>query len=85
MAHARNVKCANGGLTSEAVALLVWADTVERGRLTEACAFTQRASPDLPADLCRLTAVDQLFSSYQTAGALRDHRPGLSQFSLVHS
>ncbi|MBI5566555.1 MAG: alpha/beta hydrolase [Chloroflexi bacterium] len=65
-AHARNAKCANGGLSSEAVALLVWADTVERGLLTEACAFTQRAAPDLPADLCRLTAIDQLHPSYQT-------------------
>lgn len=65
-AHARGVRCANGGLSSEAVALLVWADYVERGLLTEACAFTQRAAPDLPADLCRLTAIDQLFSSYQT-------------------
>jgi acetyl esterase/lipase len=66
VAHARNVKCTNGGLASEAVALLVWADYVDHGRLTEACAFTQRVAPDLPADLCRLTAANQLFPAYQT-------------------
>ena len=66
VAHAHNVKCANGGLSGDAVALLTWADYIERGQLTEACAFVQRTTPDLPADLCRLTAVDQLFASYQT-------------------
>ena len=66
VAHVQNAKCANGGLAGDAVALLVWADYVDRGLLTEACAFTQRAAPDLPADLCRLTAVNQLFPAYQT-------------------
>ncbi|MFN8598566.1 MAG: alpha/beta hydrolase [Anaerolineae bacterium] len=65
VAHQKNVKCTNGGLDSLTVGLLVWADAIERGLTTEACDFVQRASADLPIDLCRLTAVDQLFPAYR--------------------
>ncbi len=60
VAHAQRIKCANGGLSSQSLVLLVWADYIDRHLMTEACSFVQRADPQLASDLCRLAAVDQL-------------------------
>ena len=65
VAHQKNIQCTNGGLDSQTVGLLVWADLIEHGSMTEACDFVQHASTELPVDLCRLTAIDQLFPAYQ--------------------
>lgn len=67
VAHAQGVKCANGGLDSRTLGLLVWADLIGRGEFTAACDFVRRAASDLPIELCNLTAVDQLFESNQQA------------------
>jgi acetyl esterase/lipase len=64
-AHRAGSACANGGLSSAAIGLLVWADYIDRGQMTEACSFVQRANDELPIDLCRFTATQQLSSLYQ--------------------
>jgi acetyl esterase/lipase len=60
VAHEADIACANGGLSSKTTALLVWADYLERQQITEACNFVQRASADLPPDLCRFSAIEHL-------------------------
>lgn len=67
VAHAQGVKCTNGGVDGQTLGLLVWADLIERGEFTTACDFVKRAAADLPIDLCRLTAIDQLYDSYRQA------------------
>jgi acetyl esterase/lipase len=66
VAHSRNIRCANGGLASQAIGLLVWADYIDRGMLTEACTFVQHANGEVPVDLCRLTAANQMSDVYQS-------------------
>ena len=60
VAHDQKIPCANGGLSTKTVALLVWADYVEQQQITEACNFAQRAAAVLAPDLCRFSAVDHL-------------------------
>lgn len=69
VAHDQKIPCANGGLSSKTTALLVWADYIDQQQFTEACNFVQRASAELPADLCRFTAIDHLAAADKAAVA----------------
>lgn len=61
VAHSKGVKCANGGLVSGELALLVWADYFERGQAAQACNFAQRAFEPAQAQLvCGVRAEDAL-------------------------
>jgi acetyl esterase/lipase len=67
VAHDQKTPCANGGLSTRTLALLVWADHIEQQQITEACSFVQRASAVLAPDLCRFTAIDHLSGEDKTA------------------
>ena len=60
VAHRVHTLCANGGLSSETIVLLVWAGYIEDGRPAEACSFIQRADLNLSQELCSVTSLMQL-------------------------
>jgi hypothetical protein len=61
VAHGRGIPCANGGMVSGEVALLTWADYVERGERGAACSFAQRTfEPAEARTACSYASLDQL-------------------------
>lgn len=83
VAHRRQLTCANGGLVSSEVALLVWEHYRSQGQHAAACSFATRAfepveaqglcalqnQPQLPEPLAELIAKGQaLLEVYRTAG-----------------
>jgi len=66
VAHGRSIKCANGGLVSEEVVLLTWANELEAGRSAQGCAFARRALDAHHAQvLCNARAFGQLPKTLQ--------------------
>lgn len=76
VAHARGIACANGGLVSLLVALLVYDDYVQSGKQAEAQSFAERAfTPEERSLLSSPKAQEQvqkgkaLLATYAAAGA----------------
>jgi hypothetical protein len=64
VAHSRGVKCANGGLTSEAAALLTWMGYLEHGDIKQACDFARRAfysrnKPRAGEQYCKVNSINE--------------------------
>lgn len=61
VAHSKGIKCANGGLVSGEVVLLVWANYLEKNLAANGCGFARRALETQQAQmLCNARALDQL-------------------------
>ena len=66
VAHAKGIKCANGGMVSNDVALLVWDSYFEHGASTQACDFARRAlTANQGQRVCGIPTVDQLPAQMQ--------------------
>lgn len=65
VAHKLDYRCANGGLSAHAAALLTWADYVKLGRTDAACDFAKRAfytrwSATEGERFCKVTSLDTI-------------------------
>jgi hypothetical protein len=65
VAHAHAIRCANGGLSSEAAAALTWVTLLDQGHPDIACDFAKHAlyteaDPNAGAALCAYTTVAQI-------------------------
>lgn len=72
IAHARGIACANGGLSSDAVAALTWLAMLERGTPEAACNFAKRAFSREDArqageSLCRYQTTAEVPADLKTA------------------
>jgi hypothetical protein len=66
VAHNKGIKCANGGMVSDDVALLVWDNYFERGASVQACDFAKRALTSNQAQrVCGIKTLDQLPAQMQ--------------------
>ena len=61
VAHRKGIPCANGGLVSGEVALLVWQNYFSRGQTAQVCDFAQRSFDANEAQhICALISLDQI-------------------------
>ncbi len=61
VAHSKGVKCTNGGLASDEVVLLTWANYADTNRAAQGCAFARRAlDAQLAQILCNVRTPTQL-------------------------
>jgi hypothetical protein len=66
VAHNKGIKCANGGMVSNDVALLVWDSYFEGGASAQACDFAKRALTSNQAQrVCGIKTLDQLPAQMQ--------------------
>jgi hypothetical protein len=71
-AHCAGVKCANGGMVSNDVALVVWDDYFERGATAPACDFARRAfNADQAQLLCGVKTLDEI-PAHERAALTKD-------------
>ncbi len=61
VAHGKGIKCANGGLVSDDVALVVWDSYFESGGSAQACDWAKRTlTSNQATQVCRIKKLDQL-------------------------
>jgi hypothetical protein len=61
VAHSKGIKCANGGMVSNDVALLAWENYFGQGASQQACDFARRAlEPNQTQTACGIKTLDQL-------------------------
>lgn len=61
VAHSKGIKCTNGGLVSDDVALVVWDYYFEHSNAADACAWAKRTlTANQIAQMCKLNTIDQL-------------------------
>ena len=84
VAHTKGIKCANGGLVSNDVALLTWDNYFEQGQSTQACDFAKRTlSSDLAQSVCEIKTLDQLPTHVKTT--LSNDKAFLQVYKTTHA